>query len=61
MQFILLLTGFTVFVFILVPLLKIFVMASVFGWEKTKELLTDPDWSFPTHKSIREKLGEVKK
>lgn len=43
-QFILVFIGFTAFAFIVIPLLKILVMADVFGWKKTKELLQDTEW-----------------
>jgi len=59
LHFILFMIGFTIFVFIFVPLLKILVMADVFGWKKTKELLRDDTWSFPTHKSVQEKLKKA--
>ncbi len=46
LQFSLVLIVFTAFVFIVIPLLKILVMIDVFGWDKTKELLQNPDWKF---------------
>ena len=58
-QFILMLIGFIAFVFIVVPLLKILVMIDVFGWEKTKELLQDPEWSYGNGKKIEEKLEQA--
>ncbi len=58
-QFILVLIGFTAFVFIGVPLLKILVMIDVFGWDKTKELLQNPDWEFPTDSGVRQKTAKA--